>query len=201
MMKVEGLRGIYKGYGATIASFGPFSAIYLSLYDTLKVSFSALYQSIVKSHASNASVDASESLMGVATEKHNPVGEISNQAVFFLSGFCAGGFAAFVTNPLDLVKLRLQVQRSQTASNTHFSQSLHNVNVNVISGVNISAQKPMQSGAFAFHYSSMMDGLQQLWKQEGMRGLFKGASARVAHVAPASGISLLLFDTFKQAMS
>ena len=26
----EGLRGIYKGYGATVASFGPYSAIYLS---------------------------------------------------------------------------------------------------------------------------------------------------------------------------
>lgn len=32
----EGLRGIYKGYGATVASFGPFSALYLSgMYNKL----------------------------------------------------------------------------------------------------------------------------------------------------------------------
>lgn len=29
----EGLRGLYKGYGATIYSFGPFSAVYFALYE------------------------------------------------------------------------------------------------------------------------------------------------------------------------
>ena len=28
--RTEGIRGLYKGYGATVASFGPFSALYLS---------------------------------------------------------------------------------------------------------------------------------------------------------------------------
>ena len=35
--RTEGLRGVYRGYGATIASYGPFSAIYLSTYEKLKV--------------------------------------------------------------------------------------------------------------------------------------------------------------------
>lgn len=29
----EGLRGLYKGYGATLASYGPFACIYFSLYE------------------------------------------------------------------------------------------------------------------------------------------------------------------------
>lgn len=32
----EGLRGIYRGYGATLLSFGPFSAIYFTLYEEAK---------------------------------------------------------------------------------------------------------------------------------------------------------------------
>ena len=31
--KQEGLRGIYKGYWATLLSFGPFSALYFGLYE------------------------------------------------------------------------------------------------------------------------------------------------------------------------
>lgn len=33
IMKTEGLRGLYKGYVATLLSFGPFSALYFMLYE------------------------------------------------------------------------------------------------------------------------------------------------------------------------
>jgi hypothetical protein len=33
--RTEGLRGVYKGYFATLACFGPFSAIYFMLYDSV----------------------------------------------------------------------------------------------------------------------------------------------------------------------
>jgi hypothetical protein len=32
-VKLEGLGGIYRGYGATLLSFGPFSALYFGLYE------------------------------------------------------------------------------------------------------------------------------------------------------------------------
>jgi Mitochondrial carrier protein len=32
----EGFRGLYKGYGASMLSFGPFSALYFALYEGLK---------------------------------------------------------------------------------------------------------------------------------------------------------------------
>ena len=35
--RTEGLCGIYKGYGATVASFGPFSAFYLMFYEQPKM--------------------------------------------------------------------------------------------------------------------------------------------------------------------
>lgn len=32
----EGLRGLYKGYGASLLSFGPFSALYFAFYEAMK---------------------------------------------------------------------------------------------------------------------------------------------------------------------
>lgn len=34
---LEGLRGIYKGYSATLFSYGPFSALYFLLYEKVSV--------------------------------------------------------------------------------------------------------------------------------------------------------------------
>eukprot|EP01084_Bolivina_argentea_P136065 239670_1 len=36
MMKFEGRNGLYRAYGATIISFGPFSALYLMMYEQFK---------------------------------------------------------------------------------------------------------------------------------------------------------------------
>lgn len=35
-MKMEGLRGLYKAYGATVLSFGPFSGLYFMFYEKIK---------------------------------------------------------------------------------------------------------------------------------------------------------------------
>ena len=75
--KSLGLRGMYRGYMATLASYGPFSALYFSIVETLKRQ------------------------QGSAT----PLGFSQN---VLLCG-SAGAAAAFLTTPLDLVKLRLQV--------------------------------------------------------------------------------------------
>ena len=39
ILKTEGIRGIYKGYGATLASYGPFACLYFVLYEELKASW------------------------------------------------------------------------------------------------------------------------------------------------------------------
>ena len=36
IMQYEGIRGVYRGYGATVMSFGPFSALYFLFYEQLK---------------------------------------------------------------------------------------------------------------------------------------------------------------------
>lgn len=36
VLRTEGIRGLYRAYGATVMSFGPFSALYFYFYETFK---------------------------------------------------------------------------------------------------------------------------------------------------------------------
>lgn len=85
ILKYEGVRGIYKGYGATLLSFGPFSAFYFLFYEKTKQ---------ISTNVCHAqSVDDVPFWM------------------LLTSSAVAGAGASLLTNPLDLVKLRLQIQR------------------------------------------------------------------------------------------
>lgn len=41
VLKTEGVRGLYRAYGATVMSFGPFSAFYFLFYEKMKGLFVA----------------------------------------------------------------------------------------------------------------------------------------------------------------
>eukprot|EP01035_Chromulina_nebulosa_P018562 gene18562-24285_t len=86
--KNEGLRGIYKGYGATVLSYSPFSALYFLLYEETKSFVLPRYSKLTDLNEDN----------------------ISFSNALICSAF-AGSVASYVTSPLDMAKLRLQVQR------------------------------------------------------------------------------------------
>jgi hypothetical protein len=87
ILREEGIRGLYRGYGATLASFGPFSAFYFTFVEQLK--------SLRRSQAGRTNLSFYELLPICAT---------------------AGGAAAFVTAPLDLIKVRMQIERRKKDS-------------------------------------------------------------------------------------
>lgn len=95
----EGIRGVYRGYGATLASFGPFSAIYLASYEQYKKRAIARW--------------------GKGPNKDLPF------PAYVAGGALAGAFASFLTTPLDMAKLRLQVQRSGSGFHFHYANILH----------------------------------------------------------------------------
>lgn len=136
----EGLRGIYKGYAATLFSFGPFSACYFLFYEWLKRHFQA--------------DGTSPSLLG----------SLACSAV-------AGAGASVITNPLDLVKLRLQVQRRASAS-TPGAQTYHGV----------------------------LQGLSMVLRHEGWAGMFRGAGARVAFHVPNTAITFAVYEKCKSML-
>lgn len=80
--RTERLGGLYKGYVATLLSFGPFSALYFMFYEKAKA--------LAQTRLDTTELPAHYTLVSAAV---------------------AGATASFLTNPLDLIKLRLQVRR------------------------------------------------------------------------------------------
>jgi len=134
--KREGLSGIYRGYGATLASFGPFSALYFMVYEQFKA---------LAAPSTSAELPFSSTL---------------------LCSCSAGAIASWCTSPLDMAKLRLQVQRAG-------------------------------GGGSSGSDTTMIRILSEIFQNEGVRGLFRGAGARVLHFAPATTITMTCYETFR----
>ena len=95
IIKHEGIKGLYRGYGATLASFGPFSALYFMFVESLKTS--------AMTFRSTSELSFPD-LVGVCA--------------------LAGGGAAFCTAPMDLVKVRMQVERASQSTYSGFLSTL-----------------------------------------------------------------------------
>jgi len=126
----EGGSGVYKGYGATLLSFGPYSAFYFLFYEQFR-------SGCVRYGGYKTRNDLDGSL---------------NLA----SGAIAGSLAAFLTNPLDLVKLRLQVQRSG-----HGGREGRHASGGLASGGGV------VPGGLSFGYKGVLDGIITIYRQEG----------------------------------
>ncbi|WVR08090.1 hypothetical protein IAU60_005136 [Kwoniella sp. DSM 27419] len=87
-MKFEGIKGFYRGFGITIAREIPFTSIQFPLYEGLK------------------------SLLS----KHYLGGRRPTPYEAALCGSVAGGFAAAVTTPLDVVKTRVMLEARTSSS-------------------------------------------------------------------------------------
>ncbi|KAK5576067.1 hypothetical protein RB653_007205 [Dictyostelium firmibasis] len=86
ILQEEGIRGLYRGFMPALATYGPFVGIYFSVYEKCKSTISTF----------------------LSKEKNDYL-PIPYQLG---SGFFAGAFAAAVTCPLDVIKTRIQVQRT-----------------------------------------------------------------------------------------
>lgn len=89
-LQTTGIREFYRGYGATLASFGPFSAFYFMFQEKLKTSW-----------------------LSLSGEQELPFPKIA------LTCAIAGGAAALFTAPLDLIKVRMQVHRGSLSGSAY----------------------------------------------------------------------------------
>ena len=103
-------------------------------------------------------------------EKIKSLIRISNEHEFvnnFVVALATGSFASLLTNPLDIVKVRMQVQRSQ-----QYANKLN----------------------FNFNYKSMTDGLATMIREEGPMSLWRGCGARVLYMSCQAAINLSMLD-------
>ena len=161
IMRTEGFQGIYRGYGATLASFGPFSALYFMFYEQCK--------SISRNYIDRRNQDGRTQINN--NQKHVKDGELPLHHLVACSAG-AGALASWLTSPLDMAKLRLQVQRGQAATTSNGRNG---------------TKQPQQ-------YRGMLDCLSSAYKEAGIPGLFRGAGARVIHFAPATTITMTCYE-------
>jgi len=98
IIREEGVRGIFKGFSAGVATFAPYVAIYFTIYEQLKVKIRNSY-------------------------KLRSVNDLPF-SMYLLSGSVAGAIAAAITSPLDVIKTRLQTQNKDTIG-TKYKGILH----------------------------------------------------------------------------
>eukprot|EP00744_Colponema_vietnamica_P022285 GILI01031996.1.p1 GENE.GILI01031996.1~~GILI01031996.1.p1 ORF type:complete len:306 (-),score=11.67 GILI01031996.1:74-991(-) len=134
----EGLRGLYKGYFSTLASFGPFSAVYFTFYE-------------------------------IFTSLLAPVFEGNNFMLGLTAAFAANTTSAFVTNPLELVKTRLQIQRPVLGD---------------------AATGFVHTNVHGYQYTSFIGGLRDIVKVHGVLGLWRGSLARALHTGPNAALTM-----------
>ena len=87
----------------------------------------------------------------------------------------AGSLAGFITNPLELAKLRMQIQRADKA----------------MRGGNVGMEETY------FGYKNMFHGIYLIWKKEGVLALYRGSLLRVMFSAPMTTLSMTLTEVFK----
>jgi hypothetical protein len=147
------------GYGATLASFGSFSALYFVFYEKMK---HWTRQYIADSPGEESSARSLEATV-----------DVPFPMVVFTSA-SAGALASWVTSPLDMAKLRLQVQRGNLAEN---------------------------SGQATPMYRGVVDCLRLTYREAGLKGLFRGAGARVLHFTPAMTITMTFYEVCRSFLA
>ncbi|KAL1995858.1 hypothetical protein VTN49DRAFT_724 [Thermomyces lanuginosus] len=90
ILRTEGIRGLFVGFGATAVRDAPYAGLYVVFYEQLKRSLSG----------ARILPELSLNLSPTAT----------SNSINFVSGALAAGLATAITNPFDAVKTRLQLQ-------------------------------------------------------------------------------------------
>ena len=93
ILKTEGLRGFFSGFGATAIRDAPYAGLYVLFYEQLKKRLSLL------SYKVPVAGELAESMKGSTSASIN-----------FGSGVLAAGLATAITNPFDAIKTRIQLQ-------------------------------------------------------------------------------------------
>jgi len=182
IVKYEGIGALFYGYKATVYRDVPFSALQFLFYEQ--------GQKLAKSFMGSPDI-------GIPLE--------------ILTGATAGCAAGVITCPLDVVKTRIQTQvhpNSSPVPMSGISQSTkHSTQPTSKPTTNqrptnrlISTSSPSTTlkthATPPLDTSSVLKGLQIMYRSEGVPGLFRGVGPRAVWTGVQSGCMFLLYQTF-----
>jgi len=93
ILRTEGLKGFFAGFGATAVRDAPYAGLYVLFYEQLKKRLSLIYQKVP-----------------LAGELTRDMKVSTSTSINFGSGVLAAGLATALTNPFDAIKTRIQLQ-------------------------------------------------------------------------------------------
>lgn len=93
ILKTEGVKGFFSGFGATAVRDAPYAGLYVLFYEQLKRRLSLVAQKVPTT--------------GMAT---SPMAGSTSASINFASGVLAAGLATAITNPFDAIKTRIQLR-------------------------------------------------------------------------------------------
>ncbi|MCJ1406925.1 hypothetical protein MMC19_000995 [Ptychographa xylographoides] len=104
ILRTEGPKGFFSGFGATAIRDAPYAGLYVLFYERCKKRLSALHTT-----ASPLANDASPDHPPPDAAAPVTMTARSSAPINFVSGVLAAGLATAITNPFDAIKTRLQL--------------------------------------------------------------------------------------------
>ena len=154
----EGIRGLYSGWRGNIVMDCCFSGLQFLIYELLKQRMQ--YEQFQRG-------------ISLSVEEELPLGPT------FMIGAYAGGIAAVITNPLEVVVTRLMVQGHTLPD----------------------AATRMTPSSHRSRYRGIIHGLQTIAREEGFAGLMRGVIPRLVSNAPMAALTFAVYENIKQWFS
>eukprot|EP01095_Lingulamoeba_sp_RSL-Kostka_P001137 TRINITY_DN115_c4_g1_i1.p1 TRINITY_DN115_c4_g1~~TRINITY_DN115_c4_g1_i1.p1 ORF type:complete len:352 (+),score=54.93 TRINITY_DN115_c4_g1_i1:98-1153(+) len=150
VLKHDGIRGLYRGSFATLLTFGSESAFRWAIYEYTRKRAYRYYNKISKKPVKQSNI------------------------IHIICGTFSGGLAALITNPIDVIKTKLQVQ-------DYYSK--HDIK---------------EKNLLRPKYKSTLSMAKGILKEEGILAFSKGVLPRVLYSAPVYALTFFLYETVKK---
>ncbi|KAJ5333207.1 hypothetical protein MYU51_014815 [Penicillium brevicompactum] len=154
IVRTEGFRGLFAGFGATAARDAPYAGLYVLLYEQLKRRLALM--------TTKSGSDGS------------PAPGVSSSSINFVSGAAAAGMATAITNPFDAVKTRVQLMPAKYGNMVHATRLMLRENGirSLFGGLGLRMGRKAISSALAWTvYEELILRAEKRWESNHQMGL------------------------------
>ncbi|KAH7572436.1 hypothetical protein JRO89_XS04G0256800 [Xanthoceras sorbifolium] len=171
LLKQEGVTGFYKGNGASVLRIVPYAALHFMTYEQYRVWI-----------------------------LNNYPGLGSGPVIDLLAGSVAGGTAVLCTYPLDLARTKLAYQgvKLEILSHLNYSTMRKLGKQQDVVDTRGSFQSGVRSPCAQPAYSGIRDVLTSVYKEGGLRALYRGIGPTLIGILPYAGLKFYVYEELKR---
>lgn len=117
-------------------------------------------------------------------------------SIYFGWAFAAGMVASFLTNPMDVIKTRLQTQHHNSSLGGLDKEAIKLEAEKLGGRLEVEGSEVLRDAK----YRDIRHAIRQIYKSEGILGFYKGVLPRVLFVSPGVAISWGTYEIFKSLL-